>query len=96
MPDDISAASPEMACCMHGERDCGPAMQPADCCSSPTDAAQKFVATKPPAPTKPLLTACELFLAEAAPVPAEMVGHRAFRVTVSSPPLFLLISSLRI
>lgn len=97
MPDDMNAASTEMACCMHGNHDCGPAMQPADCCSSHSVAAQKFVATKPPSSAKPLLTACEFLPAPAADtVPAEMAGHPSFRVTVSSPPLFLLVSSLRI
>jgi hypothetical protein len=96
MPEDVSAASPEMACCLNGDHDCGPAMQPADCCSSPSDATQKFVATKPSAPTKPLLTACEFFLVPAQSMSAEIAGQRFFSVTISPPPLFLLISSLRI
>lgn len=96
MPDDVNASMAEMACCMNGAHDCGPSMQPADCCRSHSDAAQKFVATKPPAPTKPLLTVSEFFLAPADAVSAEIAGHRSFSVTVSSPPLFLLVSSLRI
>lgn len=96
MPDEVTAASTDMACCMHGAHDCGPAMQPADCCSSHSVAAQKFVATKPPSSAKPLLMACEFLPAPADTVLAEMAGYPTFRVTASSPPLFLLVSSLRI
>jgi hypothetical protein len=81
---------------MNGSHACGPAMQPMDCCSSHGVAAQKFVATKPPAPIKPLLTAYEFLSAPADAVWAEISGQRSSSVTVSPPPLFHLVSSLRI
>jgi hypothetical protein len=97
LPDNM-AKSGEMACCKEGQHDCGPSMQGEDCCSSSAASTEKFIAVKPAASVKPIVTLS--FVPAAAPVAS---GARrlssvsaSVSLAVSSPPVFLLASSLRI
>ena len=96
LPGDPQATM-EMACCQPGD-DCGAAMQAADCCSSASVLPDKFVATKPATSLKPLMGLSFLPAAEPAAmsVATPSAAYHVGRLTSSSPPLFLLISSLRI
>ena len=87
----------EMACCTKGQHDCGPAMQAADCCKSPVAAFDKFVSTKPGSPVKPIVALSYVPATELAAQGLRVLpGHASQPLGATSPPLFLLTSSLRI
>ena len=92
-----TSAGDQMECCVKGEHNCEPSMRAADCCTSPSSTSQKLVLTKPVAPTKPIV-AVVLVTASARVGSFEpRVGHHpSVILTSSSPPRFLLASSLRI
>jgi hypothetical protein len=94
LPDNPRSAE-DMACCQQGDHDCGPAMRAADCCgsSAPTDG--KFLPIKPAPTVKPVI-AYIATVVPGDPLIGAIAGARLEPSAASSPPRFLLISSLRI
>jgi hypothetical protein len=86
----------EMACCQRGQHDCGQAMRAADCCKLNTSTAEKFVGTKPVVSAKPVLALS--YLAFVVPIAPTRASGRTLVLNSasSSPPLFLLATTLRI
>ena len=86
----------DMACCKMGDHDCGPAMR-ADCCKPTSSNAEKFIATKPAPTAKPIIALSYLATVTLAGLTSSPRTAATFAPPPSaSPPLFLLISSLRI
>ena len=87
----------EMACCKEGTHDCGPAMRAADCCQSSTPTAEKFIATKPAPTAKPIVALSYLAVVSLSGSPSSPWTVATVAPSPSSsPPRFLLASSLRI
>jgi hypothetical protein len=94
LPDDPRSAE-DMACCQQGDHDCGPAMRAADCCGSNSPADARFLPTKPAPTVKPVIA----YIATVVPgdqLTRTFAGARLEPSVASSPPHFLLVTSLRI
>lgn len=86
-----------MACCQK-MRDCQQTMKAGDCCQAPAKSPERFVALKPVSVVKPL--AIVSFAADQTdltiPARARVAAFGRSAETASSPPIFLLDTSLRI
>ena len=93
LPNDMT----DMACCKK-MRDCEQTMKGADCCQARATSSEKFVALKPASVVKPLAIVSfgSSVTDVAAPMRTSVEGYGRAPVAASSPPIFLLDSSLRI
>jgi hypothetical protein len=85
-----------MACPNDGQHDCCPSIKAADCCTSSAASTENFVAIKPVS-VKPIVALS--FVPAAAPMVSSTRRLSSISAPVtlaSSPPIFLLASSLRI
>jgi hypothetical protein len=87
----------EMACCKT-MRDCEQTMKGADCCQARATSPEKFVALKPASVVKPLaIVSFGSSLADlSVPARISVSAYGRTPVPASSPPTFLLHTSLRI
>jgi hypothetical protein len=89
--------SEAMACCMTDDRDCGPSTQTVTCCTNSSDTTAAVLATKPGPPVKLIaLLLPEMISAGGAIDSVAIRPHSSALTSSSSPPVFLLTSSLRI